>query len=294
MSAREIVSALKGRWCGSYGVAKCPAHDDRTPSLTIRDAPGGDVVLHCFSGCDWRVVKDELRRRGLLPERKGQVADVPTTTAAERQARQEAEERERASRTAAALAIWRECQPAPETHVETYLRSRGITIQIPPSIRFHPHLKHGPTGELFPAMVAGIQGPDGRIVAAHRTYLLPGGRGKAQVHSPKMTLGPCRGGAVRLAAAGEKLGLSEGIETGLSIMQPTDLPVWACLSTSGLRGVILPEIVREPIIFADGDVPGREAARQAAERWTREGLCVRIADPGDGLDHNDLLQRGAI
>ena len=32
MSARDIVKALGGRWEGSSGIAKCPAHDDKNPS----------------------------------------------------------------------------------------------------------------------------------------------------------------------------------------------------------------------------------------------------------------------
>ena len=35
-----------GRW-----MALCPAHLDRAPSLTIRDA-GDRVLLHCWAGCD--------------------------------------------------------------------------------------------------------------------------------------------------------------------------------------------------------------------------------------------------
>ena len=195
------------------------------------------------AGCRWEDVKAALRAQGLLSEWKGAANTVPTTTAAEREARRAVEERERASRTAAALAIWRECQPAPGTHVETYLRMRGITIPTPPSIRYHPALKHGPTGLTFPAMVAGVRGPDGRIAAIHRTFLLPGGAGPAQVHTPKMALGPVAGGAVRLTEISSKLGLAEGIETGLSVMQATDLPVWACLSTSGIKRLIPPATV---------------------------------------------------
>ena len=33
MTAREITRALDGRWQGAYGMAHCPAHDDREPSL---------------------------------------------------------------------------------------------------------------------------------------------------------------------------------------------------------------------------------------------------------------------
>jgi hypothetical protein len=32
-------------------IAKCPAHPDRSPSLSIRDA-NDRVLLHCFAGCD--------------------------------------------------------------------------------------------------------------------------------------------------------------------------------------------------------------------------------------------------
>jgi hypothetical protein len=35
-----------GRW-----IARCPAHDDRTPSLSIRELDDGRVLLHCFAGC---------------------------------------------------------------------------------------------------------------------------------------------------------------------------------------------------------------------------------------------------
>ncbi len=32
--------------------ACCPAHDDRDPSLSIREADDGKVLLHCWAGCD--------------------------------------------------------------------------------------------------------------------------------------------------------------------------------------------------------------------------------------------------
>lgn len=35
-----------GRWR-----AKCPAHDDRSPSLSVRE-DGERVLIHCFAGCD--------------------------------------------------------------------------------------------------------------------------------------------------------------------------------------------------------------------------------------------------
>lgn len=35
---------------GGY-IARCPAHDDRNPSLSISEGNGGKVLLHCFAGC---------------------------------------------------------------------------------------------------------------------------------------------------------------------------------------------------------------------------------------------------
>ena len=33
MNAQSLTQALGGRWHGSYGTARCPAHDDRAPTL---------------------------------------------------------------------------------------------------------------------------------------------------------------------------------------------------------------------------------------------------------------------
>lgn len=53
MSMRELLSRLKkvkstghGRW-----IACCPAHDDHSPSLSLRQLADGRVLLHCFAGC---------------------------------------------------------------------------------------------------------------------------------------------------------------------------------------------------------------------------------------------------
>jgi hypothetical protein len=43
----EARSAGAGKW-----QARCPAHEDRRPSLSIRKGRDGRVVLHCFGGCE--------------------------------------------------------------------------------------------------------------------------------------------------------------------------------------------------------------------------------------------------
>ena len=116
-----------------------------------------------------------------------------------------------------------------------------------------------------------------------------GGKAPVDPQKQKLMLGPCRGGAVRLAAPGHMLMVGEGIETCLAAIQATSHPAWAALSTSGLRALELPIDVREVIVLADGDDPGEAAARDAALRWSCEGRRVRIARPPRGFDFNDVL-----
>jgi hypothetical protein len=40
-----------GSAVGRY-IARCPAHQDRSPSLTIRLEDDGRILLHCFAGCE--------------------------------------------------------------------------------------------------------------------------------------------------------------------------------------------------------------------------------------------------
>jgi len=156
-------------------------------------------------------------------------------------------------------------------------------------LRFHPDLKH-PSGSVWPAMVARVtRGSDNTPLGIHRTFLARDGAGKAPVDPQKMMLGPCRGGAVRLAPLGSVLMVGEGIETCIAAMRATGYPAWAALSTSGLRTLDLPKDVRDVIVLADGDDAGDVAARDCARRWKREGRRVRIARPTWGFDFNDLL-----
>lgn len=159
MSAEDLTRDLYGKWHGSYGTAQCPAHDDRNPSLSVKDGDDGMLLVHCHAGCSQDAVIAAMKEREL----------------------------------------W---------------HSLGVE---------------------------------------------------------------------------DELGVSEGIENGLSVQQTTGLPVWAALSTSGLSGLVMPSRVRRIVILADGDEPGEKAAQTAAARWCNEGRQVRIARPPRGSDFNDLL-----
>lgn len=42
---------VRQRQPGQYS-ARCPAHADKGPSLSVRETPEGSVLLHCFAGCE--------------------------------------------------------------------------------------------------------------------------------------------------------------------------------------------------------------------------------------------------
>jgi putative DNA primase/helicase len=288
-SARDLTLALGGTWHkrGCYGICLCPVHEDRSPSLSVKDGEHG-LIVHCFAGCDWYDIKRELHRRGLIqhsPHRARDHRPDQFTTKATRNP-------ERIpiwGRSALPFRIWHCAEEAPGTLAEIYLRSRGLTLPVPPTLRFQ-WLKHAPSNGVHPCMIALVQhGVTGTPVGIHRTFLRRDGSGKASVDPVKMALGPISGGAVQLAAAADRVLIGEGIETALSAMQVTGTPAWAALGTAGLRALDLPEHIRCVTVLADADPPGIAAANDAAWRWAGQKRDVRIARPPIGKDFNDAL-----
>lgn len=285
--AQRITAALQGRWHGRYGLARCPAHGDRKPSLTLADGPGGRLLAHCKTGCGFADVLEALRGLGIIEGRGA----VPQTGPAEL-ARYEAEQRREADkREQQAQAVWAEALPIRGTPAETYLRrARGITCALTDSLRFHPACWH-PSAKRLPAMIARIEGAE--RLAVHRTYLRADGSGKAGAEPAKAMLGAVAGGAVRLSQGREALAVAEGIESALSLLCGPlcgAVAVWAALSTSGLARLRLPATPGALIIAADGDAPGKAAAAKLAARACGLGWSVTLFPAPDGQDWNDVLQ----
>ena len=77
MSAADLLSRCeKVRKTGrETWIACCPGHNDKNPSMTVRELADGRVLLHCFAGCS---VDEVLSGAGLtfdalFPEK--QIAD---------------------------------------------------------------------------------------------------------------------------------------------------------------------------------------------------------------------------
>src|SRR5215472_2887902 len=101
-SAAVIGKALGGRRVGDGWMACCPAHEDHTPSLSIRDGDGGKVLVRCHAGCNQQAVITAVRARGLWPESGRR----PFSCTASRDHNEYQPDQDDAKRRDAALAIW--------------------------------------------------------------------------------------------------------------------------------------------------------------------------------------------
>lgn len=288
--ARKIVAALKGHWGGRSGSCRCPAHDDRSPSLSVTQTTDGRPLVFCHAGCEQRSVIDALKNLTLWPH--GNLIYDPSsphrlTIAHEEIDAQERERRETARR------LWDHTVPIARTLAEIYIKARGIRICLPDCLRFHPNLKHTETKRSWPCMVAAIHDSAGRVTAVQRTYLEPDGHDRirpADGSKGKKTLGPMGDGAVRLGTPYGVLGLAEGIETALSAKQLYGVAVWATLSAHRLGSIAIPEGVQEVWIFADAGRVGLVEAQKAVSIYADQGYRCLIQLPPDGSDdHNAAL-----
>jgi Toprim domain len=289
-SAPELVRALGGRWDGRRGMAKCPAHPDGTPSLAIAEGDQDRPLVFCHGGCTQEAVLNALRAIGLWPDRAETVA-YPTLDPAASQARRVQEVMERQRRLERARTIWKDAAPDRcRDLVRAYWRSRGLTIKPPASIRSGVFW-HYQERRRMPAAVAVIQGANGRLQGVQLTFLRPDGRGKAEIKCPRLTHGELKGGAVRLAPAGTRLGLAEGIENAATVQQEAGLPCWATLSAGNLSNLPLPKPIREVVLCPDRGHAGEAAAQSATEVYLAMGHQVHVACPPGGFeDFNSALQ----
>lgn len=273
---RHICVSLGGHWTGDRGLCRCPAHDDRRPSLSVQ-VGRSRLLFHCFAGCQAAEILSALRARYLL------VSQTPHDT----QPIVIGTERPRVA--ARAMAIWRNARSIAGTPAERYLAGRGLSLSSP-ELRYHPRTPHGPypLTKYWPALIAAVRDDQG-VVGVHRTFVDVRHGMLAALAAPKLGLGPFGGGAVRLGGVARRIGLAEGIETALSAMALFGIPCWAALGTERFRLVQLSAETEELVLFLDNDAGG----------WRAEGLArgafghlrsVEARYPrGHGLDWNDVL-----
>jgi hypothetical protein len=279
-SAADLVRRLGGVWRREGGMCHCPAHGDRTPSLSVR-VGATSLLFKCFAGCSAVEILRALRRLDLA---------VPVASGAQ-QARHDVASR---GFGAAAQRLWEESKTLGGSPGAAYLARRGFLL-LPTELRFHPRtpLGRGRLVQFRPAIIAAVR--EGRtLVAVQRLFLAPDQPALApDLPNPKLTLGRPGTGAVQLFRAGTALGLAEGIETALSAAFLLGLPVWAALGNERLSRLVIPAHVERLVLLPDNDRAGRLAESLAYEAYARDGLRIDTVWPWHGHnDWNDVLRAG--
>lgn len=278
------------------------------------DKLGGDgfaLVMHVFNLSFLDAVKAVAKALGI--SRNGPQLDMPVMPALPASPVIDS--------TTKLQAILNNCQQVRSNNAAgKYLINRGLAADYWPThnvLRFAKTLDYWHSNDdakpiklgVWPALIAHIQKPDGSLAGIHRIYLSQAGY-KADIAAINGEVPPCkklqsahtgsiRGAACRLFPIGEdgRLALSEGIETAIAVHRMTGLAVWACISAGGLKNVVLPDNVREVLIYGDNDLPdeknrnaGKESAYLLAAKLLAIGKAVKVLlPPVAGMDWLDVL-----
>lgn len=211
-----------------------------------------------------------------------------------------AEPVERKPLSAAELARWDTYGPISGVGL-AYLRARQCVV--PPAdgdLRFHPAMRHWPTGYVGPALVALVTDAEtAEPLTKHFTWIRSDGT-KADLERPRLLLAGHRkaGGVIRLwpdEAVTYGLAVAEGIESALSIAH-AHAPAWSCVDKGNLSSFPVLAGIESLLIAADHDASGVgiRASRACADRWAAAGREVYVvAAPKQGQDINDLAREAA-
>jgi hypothetical protein len=295
----NLTGRRRGHWHDFNSADGERRHGDTLDLVRLSDVAGcdGDLDRAVRWSCVWlhqplRPLPPELRKRSRPPP-------PPEET--------EAYLRE----------IWRRARPLTrDTMAWQYLVETRSIVGLQalgplPALRYHPRLWNAQLRAELPALVAAIADADGKFAALHRTFLMKrnGAVIKAPVPDelggPKRTLGGYAGGCIPLwpgksgrswrdPEPGELVGISEGIEDGLTLAanRPA-LRVVAAVSVSNMISMTLPAGIGDVLIAMQNDKLDSEAARtlRRAVKHFRNDLRRRVFllhPPERVKDLNDL------
>jgi hypothetical protein len=265
----KIVERLGGTWHGSYGMCRCPAHEDSEPSLSIKQGHSS-ILVHCFAGCEGADVMSAIR-----------------LVLGSSVARQEPERAPYRPRKLLHLPLWDAAGPIQGTLGETYLKdTRGISF-IPSDVRFHPRCPKGkgPHTTFLPALLVGIF-KAGSLIAVQRIFLDPG----TARYTEKMILGNSRGGSWPSSFSGDHMAVAEGFETACAFQQITDQQGGTCFGNRNFPYFEPPEGITRLTFLPDNDAEGLSLVQKAIEVRKEQGFLTRTKlCPANFKDWADIL-----
>jgi hypothetical protein len=134
VNIQEILARLKGvRRSGDGWTAKCPAHEDKKPSLSISQRDG-KILVHCHAGCTVESICRALRLTVsdlFLDDRPSQ-----THPHAEANSKPSGSGRSEAFRGTEADVERMQCDFANNRQVQEYVESRGICLRVATNLKW--------------------------------------------------------------------------------------------------------------------------------------------------------------
>lgn len=301
-------NTLRGAILAAMPDAELP--QDLTPGRWLRfstdgrrDKPGWCKVFDDLRGAVYGCMRHGIGETWsaassatMTREQRIAMARQVMTATAEREAQQRRQWAEHAQRNTETLAAT--VTLVPGDPVTLYLKRRGLggVWPLPAALRLHRALPYWHEGQklgTFPAMVAPVTSPDGRLLALHRTYLTRDGR-KADLPTVRKVTsasGPLAGASIALYAPSRArvLGIAEGIETALGAWCASSVPTVAAYCAPSLAAWQWPPGLQRLVIFADHDKAGRESADTLLARAVRAGLQANVMMPTEpGTDWADV------
>ena len=267
-------------------MARCPAHDDKNPSLSVDRKGDGGALWHCKAGCSQEdVMRELLRPAGVSPKANGaprsRIKVLPS-------------------------AVWRATILADDTAGAAWLVGRGAWPEgrpLPERVRWLPKSAIEKFPQLgIPAQMAGALAYAYRAQEGKRSLrglclegLLPGGK-----RPEKRVARTCgtKKGAWFDPSFGQAIGpdtvLVEGECDALAAFGfgifPESTRVLCAGGSANLAASKLPECGAKHTVWPDGDDAGRKARDQLLAAHSR---CEAYITP-DGRDPADLIAAGDV
>mgnify|MGYP002795039092 CR=1 FL=1 len=287
MNAEAISNILKGKpKAGGGFIGHCPAHDDRTPSLSIDDGDNGRPLVNCLAGCPQNAVIDALRNLGAWED------TTPTLSPAELQAMKEKAERAKAERLKADGIKHAKAEKEAKTILENAKEDPAQhDYNIKKGLPLGDQVKRGawPQKGWLDALLFPIYSSSGTVTSI-------------QAINPDSTKDFLARGRIKgcfypigkISGATGLIVIGEGVATVAAVCEVKACPGVAAMSAGNLEAVakeirkIAPDaeiiIIADDDQKADGTNPGREAAMKAAAAIRCKWVIPALGEKADAWD----------
>jgi hypothetical protein len=278
----NLVFHLQAKRSGTGWIAKCPAHEDREPSLSISEKDGV-VLLHCHAGCSQEAVLAALEqlgipKRDLFPPCMFATAGSPP--------------RRRSAAKSSPAFDWQKCGAAfLDKHVEQIAKWRGFSVEFVRELREKVWIG------IHNGLVAFPVHNDGEIVGTH--YRLKNGKWK---HFPTgIKAAPLVFGKL---TSGERVNVFESTWDGLAFMDKSGERDGIVITRGAGNGALIADLLPAnctAFIWPQNDEADFKSGVKPSEKWfsvvcenaNRACTLKRVVTPERFKDLNDWTRDGA-